>query len=299
MERGEVAARNSSGGDLVEQGPGEARAGDQDLEGRRALRRVERAVVAGQRLADRRVVEEGQAAHGDRVQVADANQPLADRPQVGRPALDQGSKSRFARLEVGLVIERQPLHFLERAAVAEEHVQLAHPGAQAGIGRGVELGLEGIPGRGFPRLATAGQGVDQAARRPERETQPAVSRGELSSAFTRGRMRLDVLTQPAGDQPHDRRLAGSRDAREASARGIRVGDRDQARPDQGGQVVVGGVLGARQQGLGQLGSPSHRQPLERRGQHQPHQAGGIVASHGGELRQQVGGQDRRPARSAG
>jgi hypothetical protein len=52
--------------------------------------------------------------------------------------------------------------------------------------------------------------------------------------------------------------------------------------------VVVGVLGVREQGAGQPDAMPDKQSLERRGQDQPDQARAIVATHRGELREQIG-----------
>ena len=108
-------------------------------------------------------------------------------------------------------------------------------------------------------------------------------------------MGLDLLTQPPRDQPeHVRQPASQRQSDERIRVGL--GDRDQARPDQCREIVVGVVFGPRDKGCGQLLALGHRQPLQRRGKHQAHQGRGIIPGERGEFVPQVSTAARRPAR---
>ena len=164
MEGGDVAPGDLARGDLVEQGLREGGPRDQRLEGGGSLRRMERPVVRGQQTADGRVVGEGEAAKRDRIQEPDADQSLADRPEVGRPAVDQGLEGELARLEIELVIEREPLHLVEGPAVAEEDVEVPQPGRDGRIGARREPGAEGFPALGLAGLVPARQGLGQAGQ---------------------------------------------------------------------------------------------------------------------------------------
>ena len=59
------------------------------------------AVTRSQRLAGRRVVVERQPPRGDGIEKANPHQPLADRAEIGRPALDQCRESGLPHLERG------------------------------------------------------------------------------------------------------------------------------------------------------------------------------------------------------
>ena len=156
--------------------------------------------------------------------------------------------------------------------------------------------LEPIPGRGLRRLAPAGQGVAQArdhlrlklfgpaARRLSSRASSGPGRVSISSPSRRAISR-STLGDPAVQRQSDERVR------------IGLGDRDQARPDQGRDIVVGVVLGSRDEGLRQLHALAHRQPLQRRGQHQSHQARGIIPGERGELvRRSAGSSTSGPPR---
>ncbi len=166
---------------------------------------MKRAVTFRQRPTDRRVVKERQAAHGNRVQKGHPHQSLADRAEVGRPGLDDRPERGHSHIEGRRVVQCQPLHFLECAAVPEKHVQIAGPRAQGRVGRRRQFLLEPIPGGRLDRLAPAGQGVAQPRDhlRLERFSgrRPAASSKRVYWAGAG----LDLLAEPPRDQPLDAR----------------------------------------------------------------------------------------------
>ena len=99
-----------------------------------ALGGVEAAIATRELLADGRVAELREAAHGDGVEEARAEQLLANLPQVGRFVLDERLQRGFARGQVGLPVERDVLHFVQRSAIAEDDAQLTHAVADGWIG---------------------------------------------------------------------------------------------------------------------------------------------------------------------
>ena len=252
MERGEIAARRFAGGNLVEQGPGEARPRDQDLERRRAIGGVERAVVPGQRLADLRIVKEGQSAHGRR-RSGNGRGPAARRSTAGRLGrLSINVRSAAFRVSSSAFSSSASRLTSSRARPSPKSTFSSRtPGAKRPVGRRVELAWKASQASGFLRLATAGQGVDQAADhlgpelgRPARQSRRATrstgaGRASMSSPSLRAISRTTAGMPAVGRQRGERRRIG-------------VGDRDQAGPDQGRQVVVRGVLGVRQERPGQL-----------------------------------------------
>ena len=112
----------------------------------RADRRDERAIVPSSTRRSRG----RQRAASPRTATAfsSVREPAVRRSTAGRwPALDQGAKCRFACLEIGLLVERQPPHFLEGASIPEKHVQLAQLCASAGSA--VSSWPGNVPSSGF------------------------------------------------------------------------------------------------------------------------------------------------------
>ena len=109
-------------------------------------------------------------------------------------------------------------------------------------------------------------------------------------------MSLDLFTQPPRDQSqHVRQPAVHRQSDERVRIGL--GDRDQARPDQGRDIVVGVVLGSRDEGLCQRCSrwPTGNRCSVEASTSRTRPEGSSLASVG-ELASQVSGQlDVRPA----
>ena len=104
-----------------------------------------------------------QTARGDRIEIAHPHQPLADRAEVGRPAVDECLERGPSHLEWADVIERQTLDF----GRAHGRRRTARSGrgpmpATSGSVDVTELLIEPIPGGRLCRLVPAGQGIAQA-----------------------------------------------------------------------------------------------------------------------------------------
>ena len=83
---------------------------------------------------DRRVIESRQTPSGDRIQELLAEQLLTQSSQIGRAVVNEGLQRGFAGAELGVFVKRNFFHRLERAAVAEEHAQVADFGAETSVG---------------------------------------------------------------------------------------------------------------------------------------------------------------------
>ena len=269
---------------------------DQRLEGGGSLRRVERPVVRGQRPADRRVVEERQPAQRDRVQEPDAEQSLADRPEVGRPALDQGLQCGLARLEIepcrrarAASPRRGPGRRRRGRRGSATWVETAGIGAstRAGRGRPPSPGLRALRRPAGPRPARPARptGSPREPRAPS--SSKAFTAPGCASMSSASRRRSTAVTPAAGNPP----ASATRPSGSASATGIR--------PVQirRGRLWSAASSACATSGRGQLEPSIHRQPLERRGQHQPHQPGGSSRARPTSVAMQIGGQldvRRRP-----
>ena len=250
MERGQVLARDLAGGDLVEQRPAKAGREVRISSNAGPLRRVERPVTLAP--ASPPIAGSSKSA-SPRTATAFEKRTRTSRSQTARRS---GGRLSISGLERGLsdvqgcrVIQRQAPDFLERPAVAEESRSARGPD-RAGAGR--------PPWRAFARSRSQAAGL-VALRQPVRAS-PRARRPPAPETPRAGSRRRRA------ERPVDR--GGSRCPRQAVARsagarsgadnpspvgtsesGSAVGDRDQAGPDQGRDIVVGAVLGARDEGL--------------------------------------------------
>ena len=81
----------------------------------------------------RRIIEARQSASGDGIEKLLLEQLLAERPQAGRAAINQGLQRDLAEVEIDLRVKRDFLHRIERATVAKKHAQVTDAVAQHGV----------------------------------------------------------------------------------------------------------------------------------------------------------------------
>ena len=132
---GDVVPVDLAGGDLVEQSAARTPAGRPASRSPRAARTDGTTGSSGPATGrSSGSSKRASPAHGDAVEEADADQPLADRPQVGRTALDQGPQRRLPLLDARLLVQGQAPDLVQGPAVAEEDVQLADLLAERPVG---------------------------------------------------------------------------------------------------------------------------------------------------------------------
>src|SRR5439155_11146039 len=98
-----------------------------------AFGRVELPISLHQFRANCRVVETCQSAGSHGIDKLLMKQWFANPSQVRRAVVNEGLQRGLAGVEFGALVERDFLHRIERAAVAEEYAQVADAIAQSGV----------------------------------------------------------------------------------------------------------------------------------------------------------------------